>query len=282
MKKNDIIKLECIDISFKGYGICKVDNFVVFVKDMLIGEIGNIKIISLKKNYGFGIIDNLIKTSVYRIDPKCKLSHKCGGCDYQYITYKHQLHLKKKIVDDYLKNTELDIRVDNIIGSNNDYGYRNKVQIPVIDNKFGFYRKHSNDIVSCNYCYLQTELENKIFNKAKELILRFNIGPYVRHILIKHSSLNEVMLCFIVTSFSLNGLKEITEELTNEFKEIKSLMLNLNNSNSNVILGTEEKVLYGNDYIYDEFLDIKVKISLKSFYQVNHDQMLYLKPYYKV
>ncbi len=275
--KNEIIRLECIDITVDGQGVCKDNGLVVFVKEMIPGEIADVKIISDKKNMAYGIIDKLIVSSKHRIKPDCPISYKCGGCDFRYIDYPYQLELKKKILESTFKNAKVDIKVNDIIPCDNPIGYRNKVQVPVRDHKFGFYRKFSNDIVEFDKCYVQTNLENEILNDIKNLLLEYKIDSYFRHILIKHGQgTNEVMIGFIVKDLKVPNLNEVVNILTSKYDQIKSVILNLNTRNDNVILGDKEVVLFGNDYIVDEFEGLKFKIAFKSFYQVNYHQMIKL------
>ena len=275
--KNDLLELECVDLTFDGQGVCKKDGLVVFVKEMIPGERALVKIIADKKNMAYGIIDKLIVSSKFRIKPDCPISYKCGGCDFRYIDYFFQLELKKKILESTFKNARVDIRVNDIVPCDNPLAYRNKVQVPVKDHKFGFYRKFSNDIVEFDKCYVQTDLENEILKDVKELLLNYKIDSYFRHILIKHAQgTNEVMLGFIVRDLKVPHLNEIVESITNKYSEIKSIILNLNIRNDNVILGDEEIVLFGNNYIIDEFEGLRFKIAFKSFYQVNYSQMIKL------
>lgn len=270
--KNQIVYCECVDMSVDGQGIAKSGDLVVFVKGMIVGETADVKIIAEKKNYAFGIIDKLIKRSEYRIDSDCPISYKCGGCDYRYIDYDYQLVLKKKV----LVNTFRNYHVEDILPCEDYYYYRNKVQIPVKEDKMGFYRKFSNDIVEFDDCKIESKLANDIINYLRPLLLENKLNKYLRHILIKHcQGTDEVMISFIVNDFKADFSK-IVESLVIEFPNIKSIILNLNDKDTNVILGTEEKVLYGNSYVHDIYDGIKVKLSLKSFYQVNYHQMLKL------
>ncbi len=273
--KNQIINLECVDISIDGQGICKNDGLVVFVKEMLPGEIADVKIIAEKKNMAFGIIDKLIKASPYRIKSDCPIAYKCGGCDYRYVDYDYTLVLKKKTLESTFRN--MNLHINDILKCDNPYFYRNKVQVPVRNHEFGFYRKFSNDIVEFDKCFIQTELSNELFNDVKKLLLNLKIDKYVRHILIKHGvGTNELMLALIVSDFNVPNLNEFVKSITSLYSNIKSIILNLNKRDDNVILGEEEKVLFGRDYIIDEFEGLKFKIALKSFYQVNYRQMIKL------
>ncbi|MBR2577526.1 MAG: 23S rRNA (uracil(1939)-C(5))-methyltransferase RlmD [Erysipelotrichaceae bacterium] len=272
--KNDFLELECTDITVDGQGVCKKDGLVVFVKEMIPGEKGRIKIIAEKKNYAYGIIDELTVSSPYRIMPDCPIAYKCGGCDYRYIDYGYQLVLKKRVLEATFRNMGLDVEVKDIVRCDDPFFYRNKVQVPVKDHKFGFYRKFSNDIVEFDRCYIQTKLANEVFNDVRKLALELRIDTYIRHILIKHAAgTGEVMLGLIVRDFELPFLDELVARITDKYSCIKSVILNLNDRDDNVILGQEERVLYGRDHIIDEFDGLRFKIAFKSFYQVNYHQM---------
>lgn len=270
--KNDIVRAKCIDISVDGFGIAKYNGLVIFVKGMIPGELADIKIISEKKNYSIGIIDKLIEKSKYRIESECPISYKCGGCDFRYIDYEHQLELKH----DLLLNTFKDYKVSSIIADDDPIYYRNKVQVPIRDGKIGFYRKFSNDIVEFDDCLIESKQANQIIKDLKRLLIERNIDMYFRHIIIKHAQgTDEIMLGFVVNDFSID-LSDVVKNITSKYSNIKSVILNLNDKDTNVILGDKEKVLFGNDYINDIYDGIKVKLSLKSFYQVNYNQMLKL------
>lgn len=270
--KNEIVKVKCVDMSIDGQGIAKSNDLVVFVKEMIKGEEADVKIISEKKNYSYGIINTLTKPSIHRVNPDCPVAYKCGGCDYRHIDYDYQLEIKK----DILINTLKEFNVLDIIKDDDPYYYRNKVQIPVRDHKMGFYRRYSNDIVVFDDCLLENKQSNEIITFLKTYLVDNNLDNNLRHIVIKHSNnTNQTMVCFVVRDFD-NDYSHAVKELVARFKSIKTIILNLNDKDTNVILGTKEKILYGDGYIVDEFDGIKVKISLKSFYQVNHNQMLKL------
>lgn len=270
--KNEIIRAKCIDMSVDGQGIAKANDLVIFVKGMIKGEEADVKIIAEKKNYAFGIIDKLIIESPHRIKSNCPISYKCGGCDYRYIDYDYQLSLKKEV----LVNTFKDYKVNDIIKDENPFYYRNKVQIPVKDHKMGFYRKYSNDVVEFDDCLIESKIANDIINDLKPILLKEKIDKYIRHVLIKHAyGTDEIMIGFIVNNFNVD-LSRVVNFLIDKYKNIKSIIKNLNDSETNVILGDKEETLFGNNYIDDVFDGIKVRLSLKSFYQVNYNQMLKL------
>ncbi|MBQ6560262.1 MAG: 23S rRNA (uracil(1939)-C(5))-methyltransferase RlmD [Erysipelotrichaceae bacterium] len=269
--KNDIVRCECVDMAIDGSGIAKCGDLVVFVKEMIKGEIADVKITKEKKSYSYGIIDKLIETSPERVESDCPIAYKCGGCDFRHISYDHQLKLKKEILANILKPFEvLDIVPDEV-----HYYYRNKVQIPYRDAKMGFYRKYSNDIVEFDDCLIESKTANRIIEDLKELLKDYPKAGQIRHILIKQNhDQSEMMLGFI--AYEKIDLTDIVNILIKKYPPICSVILNINNKETNVILGEEEILLYGKPYIMDEYHGIRVKISLKSFYQVNYRQMLKL------
>lgn len=273
--KNDILELKCIDMSIDGQGICKKDGFVIFVKGMILDEVAKVKIIAGKKNMAFGIIDELISPSPYRIKSLCPVSYKCGGCDYRYIDYNYQLLLKKRLLEQTFKNFKLDVAIDDVVASDDPLYYRNKTQIPVNESKYGFYRKFSNDIVEFDECFIQTKLTNDILKDLKEIIHTYHQDSNLRHVVIKHAQgTGEVMLAFVC--YKKEDITNIVDDITEKYKNIKSVILNVNDKDTNVILGNKEYLLYGRNYIIDEFEGLKFRISLKSFYQVNYNQMIKL------
>lgn len=270
--KNEILRCKCVDMSVDGQGIARAGDLVIFVKGMIKGEEADVKIIAEKKNYSFGIIDKLIVASPHRVTSDCPIAYKCGGCDYRHIDYRYQLELKKGV----LINTFPDLKVHDIEACDDPYYYRNKIQIPCADHKMGFYRKFSNDIVEFDDCLIESKIANEMIKDLKGLLLNTKKERYIRHVLIKVGKMtNEVMLAFIVNSFDVD-LSDVTSFMTSKYPMIRSVIMNLNDKKTNVILGDDERVLFGEDHIYDEFDGIKVRLSLKSFYQVNHAQMLKL------
>ena len=266
--KNDIVRCECVDMAIDGSGIARSGDLVVFVKEMIKGEIADVKITKEKSSYSYGIIDKLIEASPYRRQADCPIAYKCGGCDFRHIDYEYQLVLKKEILANILKPYQ----VEDVVPDETHSYYRNKVQIPYRDGKMGFYRKYSNDIVEFADCLIESETANSIIGDLKILLPKHPQGDKIRHILIKQShDHDEVMVAFI--AYEKIDLTEIIAFLTEKYPMIVSILLNINEKDTNVILGEEEILLYGRSYIIDSFDGISFMISLKSFYQVNYGQM---------
>jgi len=273
MKKNEIFTVKCLDVSHDAYGICSIDNYKVFVKNLLKGEKAKIKIIKVKKNVAFAIVVELLEESIHRIS-HCSVSNKCGGCPYSMMDYQSQLQLKENRLKQCISQiAKLDLEVENIIASPEIYRYRNKVSVPVRDGKVGFYRSHSNDIVEFDDCLVQTKLSNSILKKVEEIIKELKISHLFKHILIKHAhNSNEVMLVLVVKDLNILHLDELIKEISS-FEEIKTIVLNLNTREDNVILGDVEKIVFGNGYIIENLDDLKFRISSKAFYQINSSQI---------
>lgn len=287
MKKNDYFYGECIDLTHDGQGVVKVDNFTYFVKGMLTGEKGQLKVIKVLKNYGIARLIELDVVSKYRIEPKCSVFKPCGGCQLQHLNDEGQMIFKTKRVKDCLQRIgNCNVEVNNCIMMEKPWHYRNKVQMPVgiKGNRLvtGFYKQKSNEIIPCDNCFIQNKLSNQITNRVKELMEEFNIYPYdklshqgnIKHILTKHGyHSDEVMLVLISYRKKIKDIDKLVKIITREFPMIKTVIQNINPRVDNVILGDEEVILYGDGFIYDNLLNNKYKISLKSFYQVNPIQV---------
>lgn len=270
MKKNEEYIVTCIDDTDLNSGVVKIDDMVVFVPNLLIGEKAKIKIVKVNKKYAFGIIIELLKPSINRQKLTCEVAKTCGGCQLQHMSYAYQLDYKYK----HVKKLFEDIEVKPILGMDNPWYYRNKAQFPVKikDGKvqMGFYRQHSNDVVTCKECKIQDHVINEVFSFIQKKIT-LKMAQDLRHVFIRHSSTDEIQVVFI--GKNEKNIVSLSDQLKNTFANITSIVFNYNTRNDNVILGDTYKVLYGNDYIIEECLGNKVKLHFKAFFQVNPKQM---------
>lgn len=293
MKKNDYITAKCIDYTHDGFGVVKIDGFPVFVKEMLVDEVGKIKIIKVLKNYAIGRLIDLDVQSKERVEVKCPIFKQCGGCQMQHLSTIGQQQFKTKRVKDVLQRIgHCDVDVNDCIMMDNPWYYRNKVQVPVgLENNeviTGFYKNHTNDIISMDQCFIQNEESNLIVNRVKELMNEYHIEPYnkvtkqgnIKHILTKQGYYTKEMMVVLISNYKkIPHIFKIVNRLKKEFPHIKTIIQNINPRDDNVILGDKENILYGEGYIEDTLLGLTYRISLKSFYQVNPIQVekLYLK-----
>ena len=293
-RKNDLVTLEIEDCGIDGEGIGKADGFTVFVKDAVIGDTVTAKIIKAKKNYGYGRLMEVLKPSPYRVEPKCEFARQCGGCQLQALSYDQQLVFKTNKVKGHLERIGgfTDIPMEPIIGMDELFHYRNKAQFPVGRNKegkivTGFYAGRTHNIIENRDCALGVAENKEVLDRVIAHMEKYEIEPYneatgkglVRHVLIRYGYFTkEVMVCLI-----LNGNKIPKEELLVkslcEIPGMTSITINVNKKRSNVILGEEICLLWGQEYITDRIGDISYQISPLSFYQVNpmQTQKLYAK-----
>ncbi len=288
LKKNDIIQLEITDISGQGSGIGRYNGMAVFVPLTAVGDIINAHIVKVKKNYAFAIIENIIKPSANRTNIDCNVYTKCGGCVFRHISYDEELKIKQKRVSDALKRIGniSDYKFNDIVGCDFPDNYRNKSQIPIGSDKngniiAGFFGNHSHRIIDCDCCRLHPIIFDKIATTVKKWAEQYKISSYnelthsgiLRHIYLRYAKYtDEIMVCIVATSSKIPHSNELVSELTSSFKQIKSIIININREKTNVILGKECNTIYGKDYITDILCGLKFNISPLSFYQVNHDQ----------
>ena len=293
-RKNDLVRLEIEDCGIDGEGIGKADGFTVFVKDAVIGDTVTAKIIKAKKNYGYGRLMEVLKPSPYRVEPKCEFARQCGGCQLQALSYDQQLVFKTNKVKGHLERIGgfTDIPMEPIIGMDELFHYRNKAQFPVGRNKegkivTGFYAGRTHNIIENRDCALGVAENKEVLDRVIAHMEKYRIEPYneatgkglVRHVLIRYGYFTkEVMVCLILNGNKLPKEEQLVKSLC-EIPGMTSITINVNKKHSNVILGEEICLLWGQEYITDRIGDISYQISPLSFYQVNpmQTQKLYAK-----
>ncbi len=293
-RKNDLVTLEIEDCGIDGEGIGKADGFTVFVKDAVIGDTVTAKIIKAKKNYGYGRLMEVLKPSPYRVEPKCEFARQCGGCQLQALSYDQQLVFKTNKVKGHLERIGgfTDIPMEPIIGMDELFHYRNKAQFPVGRNKegkivTGFYAGRTHNIIENRDCALGVAENKEVLDRVIAHMEKYRIEPYneatgkglVRHVLIRYGYFTkEVMVCLILNGNKLPKEEQLVKSLC-EIPGMTSITINVNKKRSNVILGEEICLLWGQEYITDRIGDISYQISPLSFYQVNpmQTQKLYAK-----
>ena len=282
IKKNAYFDIDIIDIGINGEGIGKIDNFTIFVDGALPNETVNIKIIKVKKNYGYGKLIKIIKPSPYRINPLCENFGKCGGCNLLHLSYDEQLNIKSKFIQTNLKKIAKieNIKVPKAIGMDNPFNYRNKVSFPInFTDKvnIGFYRPRSHNIINIDNCLIQNPINNIIIQKIKDFIKESNISIYdentgkgdLRHIVTRIANkTNELLICVVINNNKFL-YKDLLIKNFKDIPNIDSIVINYNTKNNNVILGDKVETILGKGYIVDYIKDLKFNISPLSFYQVN-------------
>ena len=293
LSKNNKIELTIDSLTSEGSGVGRYNGLAVFVRGTVPQDKIIAHIIKKSKNYAVGIIDKIIQPSPERIESDCPYSKKCGGCSFRHMTYDEELKYKKSRVQEALGRIgHIDIEVDEIIGADDLTHYRNKAQYPVdiSDGEMyaGFYAYKSHRIIPCADCKLQpTEFEQgiKAFSKwiESENITSYNEQTgrgFLRHIYFRKGfATGEIMACAVINADSIPNSGLLISLLKENVDGLVSVAVNVNKEKTNVILGRETKIIWGEKNIKDKLLGKTFSISPDSFYQVNHNQCekLYIK-----
>lgn len=284
VEKNKEYVVEIIDNGFEGEGIAKINDFTIFVPNAIKGEKVKILIVKVLKSYGYGKIIDLLEKSIDRVKSDCDTYKRCGGCSLRHIKYEKTLEMKQNavqsLVNKFLKNK---IEVQKTLGMEKPYYYRNKAQYPVGKNsegkaQIGVFANRTHEIIPIQECYIQNKKSQEVAKFVIEFINANNISVYnektrkglVRHIVIKVGvKTNEIMCVLVINGKEIPKEKELVTEVTKKFPEVKTIVKNINTQNTNVVMGKENIVIYGNGYIKDQLGKYIFKISPHSFYQVN-------------
>ena len=282
--KNEKYVVDIIDNGFEGEGIAKIDGLTVFVPGSIKGEKCEILIVKVLVSHAYGKIVNIIEKSENRKESDCATYKRCGGCSLRHMTYESTLKLKRQVVQNLVnKGLKEKVEVLETIGMENPYNYRNKAQYPVGLNsdgqpEVGVFAQRTHTIIPIQKCLIQTEISQKIAKTIIDFVKEKNIQVYneenqkglLRHIVIKVGKYtNQVMCILVVNDSKFDQEQELVKLLCEKYPEIKTIVKNINNKNTNVILGKENINLYGNGYIEDKLGEYTFKISPMSFYQVN-------------
>ncbi len=288
MQKNDTAVVEITDIGVNGEGIGKVDGYTLFIKDAVIGDTVEAKVMKAKKNYGYARLMKVLEASPDRVTPRCAFARKCGGCQIQEMSYERQLAFKAQKVRGSLERIGgfspelLDRVMEPALGMDEPFGYRNKAQFPFGTDKegnpvTGFYAGRTHDIIANTECALGVPVNREILEIILDFMKKNKIPSYdektgkglIRHALIRYGfTTREIMVCLVLNGRELPHAEELVGELA-KIPGMTSITLSPNMRQTNVIMGDSFEVLWGSGYITDYIGGVKYRISPLSFYQVN-------------
>ena len=268
--------------SSEGLGIVRISGAVVFVPQAVRGEKIDLKITKVMKTCAAGEIVKIHKASPERAKPECPHFGKCGGCDFQHLTYTEELWAKRQRVQDALNRlggTEL--QVEEILGARDPMHYRNKSQYPVgADGAIGFFQARSHRVVPIDRCLIQSEISDKTAKAVGNWMKRYKISAYdettgkglVRHIYVRVNRQGESLCCIVANGKQLPREPELVAFVQSAAPKTVGVVLNTNTARGNVILGDKYRTLWGEDYLMDTLCGLTFKLSVPSFYQVNRAQ----------
>lgn len=284
MKKDDLITLEITDMGVDGEGIGRCGGITFFVKDAVIGDTVEAKVMKMKKSYGYARLQRVLKPSLVRREPGCVHARPCGGCQLQALTYEAQLDFKAGKIQNHLIRIGgfTEIEKPEVMGMDNPWRYRNKAQFPFGTDReghavTGFYAARSHRIIPCTDCLLGVEENQIVLEKVLAHMEKYQIPAYdetsgkglVRHVLIRKGfATGELMVCLVLNGRTMKELPALSRSLQ-EIPGMTSISVNVNQENTNVIMGRELLPVWGPMHITDRIGNITYRISPLSFYQVN-------------
>ena len=285
LQKNQILPLRIERLSSDGSGVAhSADGEAVFVPGTAPGDEARVHIVKDCGRYAFGILDELLTPSPDRVPVDCLVAGPCGGCSLRHLDYAAELRAKQEsVLDAFRRIGGLEVPVLDIQPSPEVDRYRNKVQFPVGVDKngvpcIGFYAGRTHRIVPCPDCKLQPGVLNEIGNALCAFFAQQGIRPYdeqsgkglVRHIFLRRGAHSgQIMVCLVCTRAKLPHAEQLCTALRGQFPAISTILLNVNAKSTNVILGSENHILYGPGYIEDTLCGVPVRLGPLSFYQVN-------------
>ena len=284
IEKNKEYIVDVIDNGYEGEGIAKINDFTIFIPGAIKGEKVKIIIVKVLSSHAFGKIIEIIATSNSRKEVDCTTYKRCGGCNIRHINYADTLNMKREIVQNLVNKTlKNEVKVNETIGMDKPFYYRNKAQYPVGKDKenkpvMGVFANRTHKIIPINKCYIQNEQTEEIAKYVFELWNKNNLSIYdettrkglLRHIVTKIGiKTNEIMLILVINGSKFKDEESFVNSIINRYPNVKTIVKNINTKNTNVILGEKNITLYGEGYIEDKLGEYTFKISPLSFYQVN-------------
>lgn len=276
-QKNQVVTVEITDMTSEGEGIGKIDGYPFFVKDAIIGDVAEIRIIKVKKNYSYGRLEKVTMPSPFRVLPDCAFHRQCGGCQIQAMDYQRQLEFKQNKVRNNLLRIGgfapelIDEITEPIVGMENPFRYRNKAQYPIGMDKegnpvAGFYAGRTHNIIANTDCLLGVEDNKEILDTILVYMKEYKVSAYdettgrglLRHVLIRKSFTNgQIMVCLVINKKLKNTISEILPaqavlvKRLSDISGMTSISVSINTENTNVIMGKEVYTIWGEESIRD-------------------------------
>lgn len=293
VEKNGEYIADVVGIGHDGEGVGRVDGFTLFIHGALPGEKIRVKVLKVKKQYGYAKLLEIMEASPDRVDAPCPIYKQCGGCQLQHLSYEAQMRWKRQLVIDNLTRIgklqvggeqEEGVVIKPTLGMSDPWRYRNKAQVPIGLGSMegglvgGFYAQGSHRIIDMEACLIQHENNDTVVATVKRIARQLGIRPYdeesgkglLRHVIARYGfNTGEIMVVLVTNGRDMSRVDELVGLIREEIPGVRSICQNVNVDRTNVIFGDVTKVLWGSDVIYDTIGDIRFAISARSFYQVN-------------
>lgn len=286
-KKNDTFTGTVEDITSQGQGVVKLDHYPFFIEGAMTGEVVKFKAMKVGKTYGFGRLLEIIEESPERVEMTDAIGRQIGTMTLQHMSYDAQLAYKEQQVKSAYERIGHfeDAEIRPVLGMENPWEYRNKAQIPVreINGQLetGFFRRNSHDLVPVENFFIQHKEIDEAILIVRDILRRFHVPAYneknhtgiIRHVVVRRGHYSgQVMVTLVTNKRKMPNEEIIVDAIAEEVPNIASIVQNVQTKRTNVILGRQSLVLWGQPYIEDSMLGLTFRISSKSFYQVNTPQ----------
>lgn len=282
VREGSVHRLRVDGYASDGMGVARLEGMVVFVRGGIRGELCDVYLEKVGRSAIWGRVEQIVESSPARVEPDCPHFGLCGGCQLRHMTYEEELEFKRTRVEDALRRIGgADVRVERIFGAQVPERYRNKVQFPVSQEpRVGFYRPRSHDVIDVEDCLLQPEAAGHLRRAAVEWMRRWNVPAYdekrrsglIRHLYVRTNRQGESLCCLLVNGRKVPQEEELVRLLREAEPHLAGVVLGVNESHSNVILGDRYRTLWGENRLTDTLCGCTFRLSVPSFYQVNPAQ----------
>lgn len=284
-KKNASLTLEITGYTAEGMGVARWEGRVVFIPGTILGERWEVQLLKVKTNVAWGRAVRLLAPSPERVELDCPLAGRCGGCQYRHMTYEEELRAKRQRVQDALTRVGgVSLELPQVLGAENPLRYRNKVQFPVAQEKWGlavgYYRARSHDVLDVDDCLLQPETVTTLRRAFKGWMERYRVPAYdegtcqglIRHLYVRTNQAGEALCCVVANGTRLPHAPELVQALRQAAPALAGLVLNTNTKDTNVILGPNYRIIWGRDFLEERLCGMTFRLSVPSFFQINRAQ----------
>lgn len=269
-----------------GLGVARIGGHVVFVKNALLGEVCEVKILKVSRDIAYAKTTGIIKRSPRRVEPACENFGKCGGCDFMHMDYDEELELKRARVEDALRRVGgLSIDVPPVAGADSVENYRNKAVYVIGEEKgraaAGFYRERSHEIVPVKTCAIQADAANRSAAALTKWMDDHQIRPYdetsrtgcIRRLFCRRAAAtNTAQIALVAANNDIGGVDDLVGAILENCPETASIAINTDRSRGNAVFSGSFETLWGDSHITDILCGMEFRLSPRSFYQINHSQ----------